>query len=326
MTSDSNLISAKVQYRRYCSTNHEVPLFLQAWWLDADCCPEHWDVVVIGSDTGLEAYLPYCITKRWGFRGIGMPVMTKYMGHKLSGVQEANPIGEDELILELFRKLPEMSFCYLQLFPGQIFPASLHQLAYKTKRRLTCILPDIRNLDIVFKAFEGRARTAIRKAENLVRITKEKDPGILFQVMESTYRKQGKANYYSPEHFRKVLSASFDKGKGHLYVARDSQNNVHASAFTVWDKHTCYNLVQGSVPEYLESNAISMIIWEAIQDASINGLTRFDFTGSMIPGVQKFLRSFGAVPTPYYAISKENSLPFKLLMKLKEVKDWGRGR
>jgi hypothetical protein len=57
-------------------------------------------------------------------------------------------------------------------------------------------------------------------------------------------------------------------------------------------------------------------MWNAIKIASEN-TKRFDFEGSMIENVERFFRSFGAVPIPYYNIKKTNSLLLRLYFALK---------
>ena len=47
------------------------------------------------------------------------------------------------------------------------------------------------------------------------------------------------------------------------------------------------------------------IIWEGIKFASTASKT-FDFEGSMIEGIESFFRQFGATPTVYYQIRKQN--------------------
>ena len=45
----------------------------------------------------------------------------------------------------------------------------------------------------------------------------------------------------------------------------------------------------------------------------------FDFEGSMIPGVERFFREFGAIQTPFFTITRGNlSLLYRAWLKIKE--------
>jgi hypothetical protein len=314
----------KNSYKAWCSDNKGVPVFLQPWWLDLDAGPENWDVLLFEKNGVIEACLPLVFTKRWGFRGAGMPAIAPYSGHYITPVITSNAEHQTEQVLaSLYSKIPKIAYFYQELPPGVNHLLPLKWMGFSHVVRFTNIIPDISNPEAVFAQFEGRARGGIRKAEKLTELTKEHDADILFHVMEATYKKQGKKNFYHQEHLKRVVTASLEHKCGHLYVARSRQSGlVEASAFMVWDKTTCYDLIQGSMPEYLPSNATSLIIWTAIQEASANGIKSFDFTGGMMPNIHKFLRSFGAVQVPYFAISKEYSFPFLLLSKIKEVRDW----
>ena len=58
----------------------------------------------------------------------------------------------------------------------------------------------------------------------------------------------------------------------------------------------------GGDPEFRNSGATSLLMWNAIQFASTVSQI-FDFEGSMIESVERFFRGFGAVQTPYFSIS-----------------------
>lgn len=74
--------------------------------------------------------------------------------------------------------------------------------------------------------------------------------------------------------------------------------------------------MSGSDPILRSSGAISLLRWESIKYSS--SVTKsFDFEGSMIEPIERFMRSFGAIQTPYFAISKTNSKLLKIYQGLK---------
>ena len=61
----------------------------------------------------------------------------------------------------------------------------------------------------------------------------------------------------------------------------------------------------GGDPEFRNSGAASLLIWEGIKFAH-NHSEIFDFEGSMIESIERFFRGFGAVPRVYYNVTKLN--------------------
>ena len=50
------------------------------------------------------------------------------------------------------------------------------------------------------------------------------------------------------------------------------------------------------------------------------GVTKhFDFEGSMIEGVERSYRAFGAIQTPYFSITKTNSKAFRFLKAIRSI-------
>ena len=91
-----------------------------------------------------------------------------------------------------------------------------------------------------------------------------------------------------------------------ILLGVDKENKIHAGIYLVWDENTMYYLLGGGDPKYRNSGATSLLLWEAIKLASSKGLS-FDFEGSMIEPVEKFVRGFGAIQKPYFQIYKTDS-------------------
>jgi len=63
-----------------------------------------------------------------------------------------------------------------------------------------------------------------------------------------------------------------------IYFALDDEDNIHATIYIVWDSTTMYYLMSGGDPKFRNSGATSLLLWEAIQEASKMNL-KFDFEG-----------------------------------------------
>ena len=86
-------------------------------------------------------------------------------------------------------------------------------------------------------------------------------------------------------------------------IATDSDGNIHAAMFLVWSNKTVYYLVGGSNPKYRNSEAMTMLIWKAIEFGSSMS-SEFDFEGTMVESIERFIRGFGAEQIPYFQLTK----------------------
>jgi len=100
------------------------------------------------------------------------------------------------------------------------------------------------------------------------------------------------------------------------FLATDQQGKNHATPYFMWNANSTYYLMPGGDPDLRNSGATSLCMWEAIKFVAT--VTRnFDFEGSMWEPVERFFRAFGAVQTPYYAVSKCNSKIIDVLILTK---------
>lgn len=103
-----------------------------------------------------------------------------------------------------------------------------------------------------------------------------------------------------------------------MLFAVDAQGKPHASVYLVWDAKTIYSLMRGSDPILRTSGATSLLMWKAIEFASSQG-KRFDFAGSWVESIERFVRAFGGRQTPFFEVSKINS---KLVPGYRTLKRW----
>ena len=102
---------------------------------------------------------------------------------------------------------------------------------------------------------------------------------------------------------RQLIEVCRQRNQGDIWGGYDANGQLHAAVFIVWQENSAYYLAGGGNPALRQSGAHSLVMWKAMQE--IAAFTdHFDFEGSMIPGVERFFREFGARQTPYFAISK----------------------
>lgn len=318
----------KQRYADFCSRCGDVPVFLAPWWLDVDAGPDGWDVALATQNGEIIAALPYCFSRLRWFKGIGMPPVAPYQGYYVAYPPDqklsSRLAWEDKAVSLLFNSLPLHSFFFQHFPPGASPWTPLYRLRYRQTTKYSYVLQDLGNLEAVFAAFENRARTAVRKAERSLTVAEPLESDKLIALTQLTYQRQGLPNPYDAGRLAKLAEAVVLQKKGKLYTAVDAEGRAHAAALAVWDRQTACYTIQASDPALLAEGGPALLAWHAIQDAAQAGMKAFDFTGSMMPGVEKFLRAFGGTPLPRHYIYKENGLLLYILMRLKEYRESSR--
>ena len=83
-------------------------------------------------------------------------------------------------------------------------------------------------------------------------------------------------------------------------------------------RRSAYYLLGGGDPELPTSGAHSFLLWEAIRFAA-SVTKRFDFEGSMVKGIERSFRSFGARQVPYSKVWRANSKILGAAMAVRTV-------
>ncbi len=313
----------KIKYATFCEEHGGVPVFLHPWWLDLDAGADNWDVVLAETNGQIIAALPHCFTKLKFFKGIGMPPVAPYQGYFVAFPPDlekaASKIAwEQKLVQLLFGGLPAHTFFYQHFSPEITNWIPLYWLGYRQTTKYSHVIEDLSRPHDIFDGFEQRARSVVRKAEKKLTVAEVNDSRQLIELVKLTYQKQNLLPPYDLGRLARLTETAVSKKAGKIYLATDESGNAHAAAFVVWDQGKVFYTIQASNPAFLADGGAALIVWHAIRDASAHGLTSLDFTGSMMPNVEKYLRSFGAVPVQRHYITKENSFLFYWLTRVKE--------
>lgn len=176
---------------------------------------------------------------------------------------------------------------------------------YRQTTRYTYMLKDIRNTKAILGNMSFNIRRNITKARDKYHITVKKGISIeeFLLIQAQTFKRQQITNKEDMEVLIKLINICRKRDQGDLWGGYDEQGRLHAVAFIVWQESSAWYLAGGGNPTLRVSGAHSLILWEAIRYVSQYTDT-FDFEGSMIPGVERFFREFGAIQTPFFTITK----------------------
>lgn len=310
----------KSAYIDFCAKEY-VPLFLQPWWLDAVTKPDgkQWEVLLAyGKHGGIEAVLPYLHGRKFGLRYALTPQLTQYTGVWLKpaeGETQSERLSrEKRLQTDLIEQLEAMHLSFFEMR----FPLTyqnwlpFYWAGYRQETHYTYRINDLGSKESLWEAFDYAKQKQIRKAEEAgISVDYGMNADEFYDLQCLQWAAVGKRDVLSRALVRSVVEQSRSRGQGMIVRAKDADGNTHAAIFVVWDEQSAYDLMSAIHPDFRSSGASTLVVWEAMK--RLSRTTRaWDFEGSMIEGVENSFRQFGAVPTPYFQISKY-SKPIALL-------------
>jgi len=310
------------KYRQLCEHETSIPIFSKAWWLDSVASGD-WDVVLVEKGDQILVSLPFVVRKRLGLTVLTMPPLTQTLGPWLrpSTAKYAKQLSQEkDLIQALFDQLPPHAQYNQNWHHARTNWLPLFWKGYEQTTRYTYCLPNLNDIDALWSDFQVNIRTDIRKAQNKEGVTVRSDLSIedFLELNKKVFSRQGIALPYNEDLVRKIHKEASARNAGKFFIGVDGQGRRHAGVFIIWDENSAYYLMGGGDPDLRNSGATSLCMWEAIQFAAT--VTKsFDFEGSMIEPVERFFRAFGAIQTPYFAISKTNSKLLKVYQSLKGI-------
>jgi hypothetical protein len=148
----------------------------------------------------------------------------------------------------------------------------------------------------------AQRRNDFKKAERdgvKVQLTHEYNE-VLNLVLKTFNRKSATINQSL---LQKILFSFANSQNSFAYVAYLNNHPVAAS-FCIHDSRKAYYLLGGYDAQAGSSNAGALSLWNCILHAKQKGLQKFDFEGSMIEEVEKYMRGFGPELCPYYMMNR----------------------
>ena len=299
----------KDKYKSLASGIPSLPIFFQPWWLDAVVEKNSWDVVLIEEDGTIHACFVYVLKKKGPFKAIGMPSLTPSLGFWFAPGCDQNTTA-----VTLLGMLPKHDKFYMQMH-HKVFNLELDP-GFEKQELHTYVLNGIKDHESIYSNFKQRIKGEIKKAEGKITITETKDVLKLFHLCEKSYKRQNKNIEFNLDLVRGIYDLVTEKRCGTILLAEDEAGNAHAATLLVADKMAVYYLLNGGDPALRSSGANSLLMWEAIKHAS-KYVDTFDFEGSMIPGVEKYIQGYSPEKEHYALFTKTNS---KLIAAAEGVK------
>jgi len=310
-------------YRKHCEQESTIPLFSQAWWLDAVCGESHWDVCLVENDGRVIASMPYYVLRSKGFKMLVQPVLTQCLGPWISpsSAKYAKRLSrEKDLMGQLIAQLPEYHFFKQNWHYSKQNWLPFFWKGFKQTTRYTYVIENLTDLDRVMNDFSSSYRNKIRKADKLVAIERNMELEQFYKLNKMTFERQGLSQPCSFEFLAKQDRALVKQNAREIFYAIDADGAVHSALYLIWDDMSSYVHLVGEDPSLRNSGAGIRLIWEAIKFTSqVLGLDQLDFEGSMIEGVEQVRRDCGGHQKPYFSVTRTPSLLMQGGMFIKDL-------
>ena len=299
--------SVKESYRKLCQSEPSIPIFSQDWWLDIVCGPQRWDAIILENNGRIKAAMPLYHPLA---DVISMPAFTQTMGPWF-----APDSADTKYTTRLSQRQAISQQLIERLAPYRVFLQNFHHditdwlpfywAGFQQTTRYTYLLERIDQPELCWQQMSANIRRNIIKARDKQGLILRKgiDTEAFLKIQDQTFARQGLRLKQDKKILRQLIATCRQRGQGDIWGAFDSQERLHAAAFVVWQPQSAYYLAGGGDPSLRSSGAHSWVMWEAIRYVS-QFTDCFDFEGSMLPGVERFFREFGAKQTPYFTITK----------------------
>jgi hypothetical protein len=297
-------------YRDLCRKKRDIPLFMQADWLDVVCGDNNWQVALAQDDqNSVIAAWPYYMQSWHGLEAITMPMLTPFTGIWMS-IDQSLPTRkkyqlEEEVLDKLISQLPphksfEQRFHYTMQNWLPFYWNGYKQQTRYTFEYNTC------DFQKIYNGFGQKLQTNINQASKSFIIKEYSDLPVMYDLIREVFSSRKKPMPYSYTFLEGIDTLLDKKNQRQMYFAMNEHNEAVAGVYIVWDSTTAYYLLSGRNEHTGNKSVNALLLWHSIREASNRGL-RFNFEGSMLPGVYQFFRGFGAERKSYYFVSKYRS-------------------
>lgn len=313
----------KQRYEIFCDEHSEIPLFMQAWWLNAVCVEDKmWDVLLYEENGKIIGVMPYHLLKKWGFKVILQPQLTQYTGVWIDYPEDCKLHKrysfEKRVMNNLIDQLEKLNVSYY----SQNFHHSfinwqpLYWRNFRQTTRYTYQIKDLSNLEKVLTDFDYSKRTRVTNEERFF-VDFSLTPEDFYIFHKRTLLQRNSVIEYSEKLLVSICNEAKSRNQGQIITLKDENDKLCSAIFLVWDNNSACNLITSIDFLSKSRTASTKMFWEAIKFVS-NKTKVFDFEGSMIEGVAQSFQQFGAEQVPYFNITKSYSCIFDLLLKLRK--------
>jgi hypothetical protein len=288
--------------------------FQTTWWYRA------WGMspvvqVLRGDDGSIIAGICYAVGRRFGTLAMVRPPCTAGNGPVFVPALGEGRYKEithaKKMAMLAIHSLPPLGFYDLRLRPvdSDVMPYLWN--GFDTHTGYTYVIPASQKenwMEEASKTSRKEIRRAVREvAEQGYQIEENPTAAEMLPLIQDTIAAKDFKVERLDERFAAWWQAIKDHQVGCAYLLRDKTGAPMATDILIWDRHTAYSILGGIRADLRKDSRVGTILLERmIREAHGRGLD-FDFEGSALPGVERFMRSFGGELRPMIRVVKIRS-------------------
>lgn len=291
------LKNKNIDYHKWdqCVAGSLVPLiYAQSWYLDL--ISPGWDALISGDYAFV---MPLVIKRKFGISFLLQPIFAQQHGI----FPETDNATQNAFLTNLRTQFRYINI-HLNARHAEPFPEGF--IVHKRENFILQLSPSYADIT---NNYSKHTRRQIKKAEeNKVSTVKGMQSSEYFDLKISAIK--SKLLMPSMQTLKQLMIYGYNNGNGMIYAAYNENDTLCAAAFFLFAGQRVTYLNAVSTDEGKNINAMHMIVDQFIKEHSGSPLT-LDFEGSVIPGIARFYKGFGAEAEYYYCL-KSNRLPIPL--------------
>lgn len=270
-------------------------IYAYDWHLDRTAIV--WDALVLGD---YDFVMPLPLRKKWGINYLYQPIFSQQLG-----IFPIPPKNIAQLFyLEVIKLFPYSSFHLNSKNPPLL---NIEKIEFNERKNY--LLSLAKDYKTIASSYSKNTKRNLAKAH-------KNDLQLIIGIRLKDYLDFKKKNLpvqlskSELNSLRSLIAFGQRKGFGEIYGTYSSNNELCAAVyFCRWKDRVIY-MSAASNERGKELNCMNFLIDSFIQKHASKNLT-LDFEGSILPGVARFYKGFGAVPESYFQL-KVNRLPLLL--------------
>lgn len=302
----------------------DLPYSLQFdWWNEV--IRKSWDVAIVGQPNQIIAVWPYFLKKKGPWKVISSAYFTPYVGPFMVYPENQKPSTkvsfEHKTLQALIDQLPAVASIEQKFHLGFKNGLSFQWNNFQESIGYTYVLDLSKSKEELWSNLRENIRRQIKKAEKELTTYSDFNASLVEKLFQSTFAQQNTDYPIGDDKIIERLVSFIEKHQsGNVLFAKDKNEATHSVNCCIYDAKTAYYLIGGSNANYKNSGAMSWLMWQQILAAKEKGCRTFNFEGSSIPSIERFIRGFGGELKSYHQIYKLNSKSLKIAERITSMK------
>jgi hypothetical protein len=293
-------------------------IFHESWWLDA-LAPGGWREVTCSRGGRIMGSLRFVARAEGGMNVCEMPQITRFLGPTVvpqAGKTEARTRLSHAIITELLEQVANFDHVEMTLDTGFNDVAAFLACGYEVRAHPTFVLNCTPSRDELWSGLRDKTKNVIRRAREQLTVHEVSCPKRFVKYYVDNL--EGVESYFDLSRLEAAYIAASARQQCRILSAVDSNNNIHAQVFFIWDDKFVHYFLSSRDRNVAHLGAVSLLLWSGIELAHERGL-QFDFDGGIENEARyKFVVAFGGELANRFDVSR-STMRYQLRQRIRRA-------